>query len=149
MDLGSHSSSLTTSCRPEQVECGYFAELNAEQAGKRHLPARARRGACLSVTRSHLCGWEPPQRPPGRGFAANILRDRLVSQGPSRPKPPPFPAENDVSGCPGSAGYMGGSRLKAMSSHAWESNRGYGFGGLNLGYSVAGWLGIYISEFRC
>ena len=80
------------------------------------------------VVRSHLCGWVPPRNaPPEEASLANILRDRLVSQGPSLPKPPPFLAGNDISGCPGSAGYLGGSRLKALSSHAWKSDRGYGF----------------------
>jgi hypothetical protein len=98
----------------------------ADWAGKRLLPSRARRFALLPAPIS--AGGCPRNAPLQEALPANILRDRLVSQGPSRPKPPPFPAGNDVSGCPGSAGYLGGSRLKALSSHAWDSNRGYGFG---------------------
>lgn len=85
-------------------------------------------GAVLCRPLPSLRVGAPRNAPPEEASLANILRDRLVSQGPSLPKPPPFPAGNDVSGCPGSAGYLGGSRLKALSSHAWESDRGYGFG---------------------
>jgi hypothetical protein len=86
-------------------------------------------GAALCRPLPSLRVGAPRNAPQEEASPSNILRDHLVSQGPGRPKPPPFPAGNDVSGCPGSAGYLGGSRLKALSSDARESDRGYGFGG--------------------
>jgi hypothetical protein len=110
-------------CQPVFSECPASVLIGQ---GRGFFP-RAH-GASLCCPLPSLRVGAPATPPLQEALPANILRDRLVSQGPSRPKPPPFPAGNDVSGCPGSAGYLGGSRLKALSSHAWDSNRGYGFG---------------------
>ena len=68
----------------------------------RQIIALYARGASYADIRDHLMDMYGLEASP-----ATILRDRLVSYGPGHPTSPPFPTENHVSGCQGSAGYMG------------------------------------------
>jgi hypothetical protein len=75
-------------------------------------------------SRGHPCN--DPEEKSKRRRPTTPLRDRLET-GPRLPKPPPYPAGNKCFRQPGSAGYMGVSHLKALSSSAGHQDRGYGF----------------------
>lgn len=96
--------------------------------GIRTIPGRGLFPRGHFVARSHLCGGIPSPR--------NALRKRRrqpqpaqrawVSQGPSPPNPPAFSGLLRPKTCfrlPGSAGYSGCTRLKALSADCWKSSQ--------------------------